>query len=116
MPRKSVKSVKSVQPMAPTAIPEPQPATPEAPMQAPAAIGVGIEAIGREVTDYAQASFENAGGTFRALLDARTLEDVIRLQTDLATRNFADWFATTAKLSELGLSLVSASVDSWGAR
>ena len=73
----------------------------------------GVEAIGQEVANYARASFENAGATARALLDARTLEDVIRLQIDFAKRNLDDLIEQTAKLSELGRSLMTASLGSW---
>jgi hypothetical protein len=78
-----------------------------------AAFNAGVEAIGQEVTSYARASFENAGATARALLGARTFEDVVRLQTDFAKRNLDDLITQTAKLSELGCSMLTASLGSW---
>jgi hypothetical protein len=82
-------------------------------MNSSAAFSAGVEAIGQEVAGYARASFENAGETVRALLAARTFEDVVRLQSALAKRNFDDLMERTAKLSELGCSLVTTSLGSW---
>ncbi len=52
----------------------------------------------------------------RGLLGARTLEDVVRLQTDFAKRSFEGFVERSAKLSELGCSLFGASAGAWGAR
>ncbi|HVA13752.1 MAG TPA: phasin family protein [Stellaceae bacterium] len=83
-------------------------------MNSNAVLTTGLEAIGQEVAGFARAAFESAGEAARALLGARTLDDVMRLQTDFARRNFDGLVERTAKLSELGCSLVGASVDSWG--
>jgi hypothetical protein len=85
-------------------------------MSSSAAVSAGLEAIGREVAQYAQTAFENAGETARSLLGARTFEDVVRLQTDYAKRSYEGLLARSAKLSELGCSLFGASVGAWGER
>jgi len=82
-------------------------------MSSHAALGAGIEAIGQEVAQYARAAFESAGETARGLIAARTLEDVVRLQTDFAKRSFDGFIERSAKLSELGCSVVGASVGGW---
>ncbi|HEY3919025.1 MAG TPA: phasin family protein [Stellaceae bacterium] len=81
-----------------------------------AALSTGLEAIGKEVALYARTSFESAGETARGLLGARTFEDVVRLQTDFAERNFDGLIERTAKLSELGLALFGAAVGAWTGR
>jgi hypothetical protein len=82
-------------------------------MSANAALSVGLEAIGQEVTQYARRAFENAGATTRGLLAAGTLEDVVRLQTDFAEHSVAGFVECCAKLAELGSALVGASVGAW---
>lgn len=85
-------------------------------MNSSAAMGTGLEAIGREVAQYAQTAFETAGEAARGLLGARTFEDVARLQSDYAKRSFEGMVARSAKLSELGFSLFGASVNAWAGR
>jgi len=85
-------------------------------MNSNAALSAGLEAIGEEVAQYARATFESAGQTARSLIGARTLGDVVRLQTDFAKRSFEGFVERSAKLSELGCSLFGASVGAWAAR
>jgi hypothetical protein len=85
-------------------------------MNSNAALSAGLEAIGKEVAQYSRATFESAGQTARSLIGARTFEDVVRLQTDFAKRNFEGFIERSAKLSELGCSLFGASVGAWTAR
>ena len=85
-------------------------------MNSNAALGAGLEAIGEEVAQYARATFESAGQTARSLIGARTLGDVVQLQTDFAKRSFEGFVERSAKLSELGCSLFDASVGAWAAR
>jgi hypothetical protein len=88
----------------------------EAAMSANAALSVGLEAISQEIAQYARTAFESAGEAARGLLGARTLEDVVRLQTDFAKRSFAGLAECSVTVSELGWSLVGASVGAWNAR
>jgi hypothetical protein len=67
------------------------------------AFSAGLEAIGQEVAQYSRATFESAGRTARSLIGARTLEDVVRLQTDFAKRSFEGFVERSTKLSDLGL-------------
>jgi hypothetical protein len=85
-------------------------------MNSNAALGAGLEAIGEEVAQYARATFESAGQTARSLIGARTLGDVVRLQTDFAKRSFEGFVERSAKLSELGCSLFGAGVGAWAAQ
>lgn len=81
-----------------------------------AALSAGFEAMGREVALCTRAALENAGETARGLLGARTLEDVVRLQTEFARRSLDRLVEGTAKLSELSYSAFGASIDAWTAR
>src|SRR5215469_1764216 len=74
----------------------------EAAVKTNAALSAGVEAFGQEVVTYARATLQNASETARGLLGAKTLEDVMRLQVDLAKRHFDGLLAGSAKLSELG--------------
>lgn len=69
-----------------------------------------VEAIGAEVVQYSHEPFASAGQAARGLLGATTLEDVVRLQSDFAKRTFAGFLARSAKLSELGYSLLGVKV------
>lgn len=83
-------------------------------MDSNAAVRAGLDAIGQEVAQSARTAFLSAGETARGLLGARTLEDVVRLQTDFARRSFDSFLVQSVKLSELGCSLIGASVGAWG--
>lgn len=84
-------------------------------MKANVALSAGLEAIGQEVAQYARTALESAGETARALLAARTYEDVVRLQTEFARRNFDALVERSTKLSELGCHVASETFASWGA-
>ena len=88
----------------------------EAAVKANAALSAGIEAIGQEVMVYARTALKSASEAAHGLLSARTLEDVVRLQTDLAKRNFDGLVAGSVKLSELGVSLASEALAPWEGR
>lgn len=85
----------------------------DAAVKANVAVNVGMEAVGREVMGYARAALEAVNATARGLLGARTLEDVVRLQADLAKRNMDELIAGSVKLSELGCSLAVEAFAPW---
>jgi hypothetical protein len=80
--------------------------SPAAALPSPPPYAALVEAIGAEVAQYSRETFESAGQTARGLISARTLEDVVRLQTDFAKRSFAGFLARSTTLSELGCSLL----------
>ena len=88
----------------------------EAATKSNAAFSAGCEAIGQEVMAYTRSTIEQTSETARALLAARTFEDVMRLQTDLAKRSFECLVSGSAKLSELGATLASATLAPWNGR
>jgi len=88
----------------------------EAAVKANAALSAGIEAIGQEVMAYTKSALKSASEAAHGLLNARTLEDVVRLQADLAKRNFDGFVAGSVKLSELGVSLANEALAPWEGR
>lgn len=88
----------------------------EAAVKTNAALSAGIEAFGQEVMVYARSALQNASETARGLLDAKTLEDVVRLQADLAKRHFDGLLAGSVKLSELGVSVANEALAPWEGR
>lgn len=88
----------------------------EAAVKANAALSAGIEAIGQEVIVCARTALQSASETARGLLGAKTLEDVVKLQTDLAKRQFEGIVAGSVKLSELGVSLANEAFAPWEGR
>ena len=88
----------------------------EAATKSNAAFSAGCEAIGQDVMAYTRTTIEQTSETARALLAARTFEDVVRLQTDLAKRSFEGLVSGSAKLSELGTTLASATLAPWSGR
>jgi phasin family protein len=88
----------------------------EAAVKTNAALSAGMEAISQEVMVYARSALQTASETARSLLGAKTLEDVVKLQTDLAKRHFEGMVAGSVKLSELGVSLASEAFAPWEGR
>jgi phasin family protein len=88
----------------------------EAAARTNAALSAGVEAIGREMMECARALLQRTSETARGLLGAKTLEDVVKLQTDLAQRSFEGMVSGSARLSELGYALATEAVAPWEGR
>jgi len=88
----------------------------EAAVKTNAALSAGMEAISQEVMVYARSALQTASETARSLLGAKTLEDMVKLQTDLAKRHFEGMVAGSVKLSELSASLASEALAPWEGR
>lgn len=72
-----------------------------------AAMVKGLEAIGQEVVGYAQNSLESAVSAARAMIDARSLADVIALNRDFTQTVLESFLAKSARLSEIGIRTAS---------
>jgi len=88
----------------------------EAAVQANAAVSASIEAVGQELTAYARSTLQSTSDLMRGLLGAKTLEDVVKLHTDLTIRNLEGIVSGSAKLTELGVSLVGKAMAPWEGR
>lgn len=80
------------------------------------ALSEGMQAIGREILTYARSSLESASQTAAALLEAKTLDEVIQLNTDLAKSSLEALLARSAKLSEMGVSIANEALAPLGGR
>ena len=80
------------------------------------ALAEGWQAIGEEVLSYARTSFTSASRAATALLEARTFDQVVQLNTDLAKTNLEVLLAGSAKLSGLGLTVASETLSPLGDR
>ena len=119
MPRKTAKTALKSIPSIPDSLKQGERggANPEIPAAShvPGAVfGTGLQAISQEIALYAREAFANTGQTVRGLLTAKTYEDVVRLQTELAQRNLAGWAVHAAKLTALGCELVNANLGNLG--
>ena len=85
-------------------------------LRANAALSEGFEAIGKEVIGYARTSFESAAEAAAALLGAKTLDDVVQLNTAFARLNLDQLMAHSAKLSEMGAKVANEALAPLGGR
>ena len=85
-------------------------------IRANAALNQGLEALGREVIQYARQSFEQAAETATALLGAKTFEDVVQLNTQFAKANIEGLIERSARLSEMGVKVASDALAPLGGR
>ena len=80
------------------------------------ALSEGLQAIGHEMLAYATNTLESASQTATALLGAKTFDEVIRLNSDLAKSALGTMVERSAKLSEMSMSLASETLAPLGHR
>jgi phasin family protein len=85
-------------------------------LRANAALTEGLEAMGKEVIQYARRSFEQVAETATALLGAKTFEDVVQLNTQFAKANLEGLIERSARLSEMGVKVASEALAPLGGR
>jgi hypothetical protein len=76
----------------------------------------GLQAIGHQLLDYATTSLETASQTATALLGAKTLDEVIEINSDLAKSALNMVAERSAKLSEMSMALASETFAPLGGR
>ena len=60
-----------------------------------------FQAIGQELKEYTESSFENATRAWEQLLEVKSLERAFELQTNYAKKAYEDWTAEVSKISEM---------------
>lgn len=65
----------------------------------------GFQAIASEVVDYSKSAFEDATRAFEQLLGAKTIEQVIEIQSQYAKKAYDAYVSKASKLTEMYLSL-----------
>jgi hypothetical protein len=88
----------------------------EAMTKANRALTEGLQALGQEILTYARSSLESASQTATALLGAKTFDEVIQLNSDLAKASLETMLTRSAKLSEMGVTIASDTLAPLGGR
>jgi hypothetical protein len=61
----------------------------------------GFQGIGAQVTGYSKQAFADATSTFEKLVGAKSLEQVIEIQSQAAKRAYEGWMAEASKIGEM---------------
>jgi hypothetical protein len=88
----------------------------EAAVQANAALAKALERVNKELMGLTQSSMENATNAAKALFGARTLSDVVAVNSGYAKSTFDTLAAGSIKLSEVGLEAAQAALQPINAR
>ena len=81
-----------------------------------AALSQAVERMSLEVVNLGRAAVESAAATGAAMVDARSLDDVVALQYEFAKSCVERFVAGGARLSELGLKAAGEVYEPLGAR
>lgn len=65
----------------------------------------GFSAIAVEVSDFTKKAFEDGTKTFEKLIGARSLEQVVDIQTTYAKKSYEEYVAQMSKLGEMYVGL-----------
>jgi hypothetical protein len=76
----------------------------------------GMQAIGHQLFAYATKSLETASQTATAFLGAKTFDEVIQLNSDLAKAALTTLAERSTKLSEMGMAVASEAFAPLGGR
>ena len=79
----------------------------EAFVQANTILVKGFEELSKEIMTLTKASMETAATTTKAVFAAKTIKDVVTLQSDFTKSSFDKFVANSSKLSELGVKVAS---------
>jgi hypothetical protein len=73
-------------------------------------LGRGFQDIGTHVTNYSKQAFADATSTFEKLAVAKSIEQVIEIQSQAAKKGYDTWMAEASKIGEM---YVSAARDAY---
>ncbi|CAO3354545.1 phasin family protein [Azospirillum palustre] len=76
----------------------------------------GAEDLGREVVAYGQSALDKSITTGKALLTARTIQEVVELQNDFLKSSFDSLLAETTRLQELSTKVTNEALAPLNAR
>jgi phasin family protein len=71
----------------------------------------GMEAMSKELMSFAQSSLDTGVANAKALFGAKTLRELIDLQTDFSRSGFDALVAESAKLTELSVTLANDTIE-----
>ena len=67
----------------------------------------GLQTIAAKITDYSKKSFEDAARAFEQMVDAKSLEQVIEIQSSYAKKAFDAYIDWLSKLGEIYVGVAS---------
>ena len=67
----------------------------------------GVETIGRQVMNFAQAAMDNNVAATKAMLGAKSLREVVDLQNELTRKTFDRFLADYGQLTEMSVKLAT---------
>ena len=76
----------------------------------------GVESMGKELMSMAQSAVETNVATTKALFGAKTVREVIDLQTEFSRSAFDNFVAESAKLTEMSMNLANDAIEPIQAR
>lgn len=76
----------------------------------------GAEDLGREVTAYAQSTFDRSISTGKAILTAKSVKEVIDLQAEFAKSSMDGFLSEASRIQELTSSVTNAAMAPLNAR
>jgi hypothetical protein len=88
----------------------------EAVVQANAALAKALEQVNKELMGLAQSAMENATNAAKALFGAKTLSDVVAVNSGYARSTFDTLLTGSTKLSEIGAEAAQATLQPINAR
>lgn len=72
--------------------------------------GKGWQAISVELTDYTKRTFEDTTGTFEKLLQAKTVDQALEIQSSYAKRAYEDYVRQMTRLGSMYAALAQDAV------
>ena len=70
-------------------------------------VAKGLETLSKEMMDFARVSFEGNVEATNAMLGAKTLNDLVDLQTQYTRKNMDQFLAESTKLTELSVKVAN---------
>jgi hypothetical protein len=77
-------------------------------------VSKGLQALASKVTDYSKVSLEDATRAFEQLVNAKSIEQAIEIQSQYAKKAFDTYIAELSKLGELYASVARKTGDRIG--
>ncbi len=85
-------------------------------MQSTTLFAKGVEAMGKELMSFTQSAVDTNVANAKALFGAKTVRELIDLQTDFSRSGFDSLVAESAKFTELSMSLANETIEPLQAR
>jgi len=71
----------------------------------------GVEDLGKAYFAFAQTTAESNAAAAKKLMTAKTINDVVDIQADIARTGFDSWVAESTKMSEMGMKVANEAIE-----